>query len=243
MEKKNVFLVIADISGYTKFTQQNKSDIRDTERIICELLESIIDATNEKLVFYEHAGDAVTFYAESDKSGKTANLIFQQVEQMIKAFNNKKYVLLNEADVKEKDLAKELKKLYLKTIVHHGEALFTKVKGIIKVAGQDVIIAHKLLKNSARVKQYILTTKNFSSLDGFISKYKSQKISETYAGLGKVHASIYNTIPGIYKNSNSINRFIIRLKRIVKIKYYKTNKYLWNIIENYANIDRVIWNY
>ena len=49
-----------------------------------------------------------------------------------------------------------IEKLRLKLVVHSGEALFHQILGFQELAGVDVIIVHRLLKNSVEADQYLL---------------------------------------------------------------------------------------
>ena len=51
-----------------------------------------------------------------------------------------------------------IEKLRLKVVVHSGEALFHRVFNFVELAGVDVIIVHRLLKNSVAADQYLLLT-------------------------------------------------------------------------------------
>ena len=46
--------------------------------------------------------------------------------------------------------------LALKIVVHTGTAVFHQISGFNKVSGPDVILAHRLLKNSVPEKEYLL---------------------------------------------------------------------------------------
>jgi hypothetical protein len=62
-------------------------------------------------------------------------------------------------------------KLKLKAILHHGEAAFNKVRQFVKIGGEDVILAHRLLKNSVPGHEYVLLSQAFADIaDGFQGK-------------------------------------------------------------------------
>ncbi len=243
METKKVFLVIADISGYTNFVRQEKIGKLHAEKIVCELLESVIDATDNTLTYYEHAGDAVTFYAESEGNKERAKIVFEQVKQMFKAFNEKQRLLAHELETGNEEVSHAVEQLKLKTIIHHGEVVFTKIKNIIKVAGQDVIIAHRLLKNSVSARQYILTTEEFQSVAGCLGKYDPQKILEYYDGIGKVKAVVYNSIHGVFQNKVAKRNFAKRLLITTQIEQNRLKKSFWRFVENYGRVKRLGWNF
>jgi hypothetical protein len=87
-ELKKIFLILFDISGYTKFMQAHKDRIVHAEQIVGELLSTVIDTATEPFIFYEFSGDAVSFYVESDESPAMARDIWEQVDGIFAAFRS-----------------------------------------------------------------------------------------------------------------------------------------------------------
>ena len=87
MEIRKVFLVLADISGYTRFIRMHRMSLIHAEKIISALLESVIDEADTPLVLHEVEGDAVVFYAVSDGSRAMAQNIWKQVERFFEALS------------------------------------------------------------------------------------------------------------------------------------------------------------
>ena len=94
MELVNAFLILADISGYTKFSKLHKLSLLHAEFIITELLESIIDTAASPLTLNEIEGDCAYFSAISDDSQAMAESIFGQALQLFDVFNSKEEELL-----------------------------------------------------------------------------------------------------------------------------------------------------
>src|SRR5690349_7142089 len=63
MELKKAALVLADISGYTRFMRNHKTTLLHAEGIITQLLESVIDKAEFPLTISKLEGDAVFMYA------------------------------------------------------------------------------------------------------------------------------------------------------------------------------------
>ena len=68
-----------------------------------------------------------------------------------------------------------IEKLRLKVVVHSGEALFHRVLNFVELAGVDVIIVHRLLKNSVNADQYLLLTEAARPDVEFAGKFTWQK--------------------------------------------------------------------
>ena len=85
--------------------------------------------------------------------------------------------------------------LKLKIVMHHGEVAMRKVKDIVKPAGEEVILAHRLLKNSLKGDEYIMMSENFFNLSGGIENEEHQTHVEKYEGIGSVKTMVYYPNP------------------------------------------------
>ncbi|HLE55731.1 MAG TPA: DUF2652 domain-containing protein [Rhodothermia bacterium] len=146
-------IFIPDIGGFTKFVKQ--TEISHSQHIIQELLEVLIDANEIDLVVSEIEGDAVLFY----RSGKTptAGELLGQVQRMYTAFHAhlKRYEVLRICHCGACRSAGGLK---LKFVAHYGDVALRKIKDYQKLFGEDVISAHRLLKNQVPLGEYALFT-------------------------------------------------------------------------------------
>lgn len=79
--------------------------------------------------------------------------------------------------------------------MHHGEVAMRKVRDIVKPAGEEVILAHRLLKNSLRGNEYIMMSKDFFTLSGGIENQEHQTHVENYEGIGNVETMVYYPNP------------------------------------------------
>lgn len=142
----NGLILIADISGFTKFVRE--TDVIEGSKITRILLSSIMDSNILHLEVCEIEGDAIFFY----KYGELPSVcsILKQYELMLDNFNAK----LRKIKVHYK---KRLE-LSLKVIVHVGTMTEYSVGNFKKLYGESVIEAHRLLKNPIRSKSYVLLT-------------------------------------------------------------------------------------
>jgi hypothetical protein len=191
MELKQTFLVIADISGYTKFIRKHRFSLIHAEHIISELLESVIKTAASPLVLHELEGDAVTFYAISDGSQSMAQDICCQVQQFFEAFRKRERELVSDCSTCDCEACTNVGQLKLKAILHHGEAVFTRLRHFDKVAGEDVILTHRLLKNSIQSNEYLLMTEAFYTLLGGLENQTPERRKEHCEGLGNVNIMVY----------------------------------------------------
>ena len=147
----NVLFCIPDISGFTKFVAE--TEIGHSQHIVRELLEALIDANNSGLQVSEIEGDAVLFY----RLGAPPSLpqMVEQARRMFVAFHTllKRHELYR---ICQCGACAGASGLTLKIVAHYGAAVPMQVRERSKFVGTGVIVAHRLLKNSTREREYLL---------------------------------------------------------------------------------------
>lgn len=158
---KRVVLILADISGYTRFMLANATAAVHAQMVITKLLEEIIREVEIPLQVKEIEGDAVFLYAlKSDDDAEwdeTRRLIGRKLLSFFDAFA-RGILAGSEFALCSCPSCQNVDQLKLKVVVHSGEAVFHKVGEFADVSGVDVILAHRLLKNSIPSNEYILMT-------------------------------------------------------------------------------------
>ena len=179
-----MLIFMPDISGFTRFV--NNTEIDHSQHIIEELLELLIDANEMDLEVSEIEGDAVLFY----KTGSTGSIenLMAQVKSMYLKFHThlKKYEHTRVCQCGACSTANELK---LKFIITYGEVSFNKIRGHNKLFGKEVILAHRLLKNSIESDEYaLITTEAMGAHDGNLdnSEWGTFEISTDTYDLGEI---------------------------------------------------------
>jgi len=152
------FLLIADIGGYTRFMKFHKASLAHAQEIVAQLLEAVIDATEADLKLAKLEGDAAFFYL-SFGAGAEASLAFvaERAAAIYRAFHARA------SDLKVNTLCKcdgcqQAGDLKIKLVGHFGEAAVQKVKNLTELAGVDVILVHRMLKNDVPIAEYMLMT-------------------------------------------------------------------------------------
>ena len=186
MEQRGVFLLLIDISGYTRFTRLHRLSAMHAEQIISDLLESIIGRAKPPLLVHELQGDAVNFYAPADGGAAAARDLRQQVDTIFDAFRLREGELISDCSLCVCQACRNVGKLHLKAVMHYGHAVFTSVSGFRKIAGEDVILAHRLLKNSVPEREYMLETEAFFQLAGERVGLPNERRTERYKDLGEI---------------------------------------------------------
>jgi len=82
-------------------------------------------------------------------------------------------------------------KLQLKMVLHHGEVAIKQVRQFEELAGESVIVAHRLLKNSIPSHQYVLVTEAFYNLCPPLADMQMERRTEQCEGVGAVNVVVY----------------------------------------------------
>jgi class 3 adenylate cyclase len=200
MELHDVYLVIADISGYTNFVKLHKASVLHAEEIVSELMEALIDTIEQPLTLNKLEGDAAFFYAKAGTDRTTAGQVTQRVLLFFDAFKDKQNALIKACC--------NIDQLKLKTILHYGRVVIKQVHQLEELAGEDVILSHRLLKNTIAASEYILMTEPFYQLSGGVKDKKPVAHTETY-DLGEVKTVVYypETPPAVISETPRMTRF------------------------------------
>jgi uncharacterized protein YndB with AHSA1/START domain len=141
---KRGFLVIADISGYTAYLSD--SELEHATDVLKALLDLLIDHTKPPLALSGLEGDAVLSYSiDSDRFEGQA--FIEMIEQTYVAFKRAIDLMVLNTSCKCNACA-NISTLDLKFFVHHGEFGFQELGGRQELIGTDVVLIHRLMKNS-----------------------------------------------------------------------------------------------
>ena len=184
MEIKRLALVLADISGYTKFVKMHTMSLIHAEMIITELLEAVINQAKYPLTLIELEGDAAFLCAElGDNEQAATQDILRQVIEFFSVFIEKEKTIIS-CDSCMCEACRNIEKLKLKAVVHYGEVAVNQIRQFERLSGEDVILVHRLLKNSVTAKEYIMMTDAFFELSGGIAGETPETRWENAEGIG-----------------------------------------------------------
>lgn len=193
MKIEKAALVMVDISGYTQFIQWNRSSQLHAEHIITELIEAVIDQSRFPLELNKLEGDAVFLYTRlKGQPQAVARDVLKQAVGFFDAFRNKQNELINAVDGGcGCPACTRIHHLQLKAFLHVGEVIVKQVRQFKELAGEDVILIHRLLKNSIDSDEYILLTDDYFQLSGDKLPYDSTSGTEVYPHSGSVDYKVY----------------------------------------------------
>ena len=192
--EQKVVLIVADISGYTRFMVSHKEALSHAQVVISELIKALIKQVEIPLEVSKLEGDAVFLYAVNGEGTATWDEVRRQVGAKLLGFFEvfaDKVAELSGSNTCQCDACTHIDTLRLKLIVHSGQALFYTIGRFQELSGVDVILVHRLLKNSVESDQYILMTEAGYRDVAFPEQTEVAESQETYENIGPVKTYLY----------------------------------------------------
>jgi class 3 adenylate cyclase len=159
--EREAFLVIPDISGYTRFLSLNRFALAHAQYAISELLKSMIAAGGDELWAAKVEGDAILLCAWRNepgiRNGLNGDQVARRIAAILAAFYRRRDELRH-ANLCTCSACSHIDQLDLKVIVHSGTVLSYDLGGRGELSGVPVIVAHRLLKNTLGLTRYVLVT-------------------------------------------------------------------------------------
>jgi hypothetical protein len=164
--------------------------------------------------------------------------ISRQVLRFFEAFRARERELVSECSLCVCEACRNVGQLRLKAVLSHGEAVFTTVKHFTKVAGEDVILAHRMLKNSIKYDEYILFSESFYELSGDLDGQEPERRSEHYEGLGTVNVLVYYLEREASDIESKKRSLWDKLKMSVKVDSHLVKRLLRKSSKRYQHLDQ-----
>lgn len=192
MAVQQAVIVIVDIGGYTRFMNRLKQSLAHAEATIADLLNAVIESAESPLIVNELEGDAVFFYASATNENlpAVAAQALKQANHFIGVFEQRKAAMIRDV-VCECDACKAIVDLSIKAVLHHGEVQQRRIHRFNKISGLAVIEAHRLLKNSVPVKEYLLCSSSFDQVSGGLEGQRATALVEHCEGIGEFNVVYY----------------------------------------------------
>ena len=155
---KRGYLLIADITGYTRFL--TGSELDHAQGILECLFEVILARLKSPLILSNIQGDAFLAFA-NDETVQSPGQILDSIEALYFGFRDR-VAMMRENTACTCRACRNIGGLDLKFIVHHGDYVINDIAGRHELTGPDVILIHRLLKNEVPertgIKAYALIT-------------------------------------------------------------------------------------
>ena len=141
------YFAIADISGYTNFLAGVELD--HAQDIIADFMNSVVKGLRPPFRLAKFEGDAAFVYAVAEKTD--GSLLQDTIELAYFKFR-RRLRDVKQASNCECKACIAMTDLDFKFVVHHGEMIKQRMAGREELAGRDVILVHRLLKNTVSEK-------------------------------------------------------------------------------------------
>jgi class 3 adenylate cyclase len=136
-------LLIADIGGYTRYLSGVELD--HATDILADLIEELTGRLRGQFRLDKIEGDAV--FTNAPEGTLDGAALVAALEATYFGFADRRGAI-GRANLCPCKACSRVETLELKFVVHHGEYAQQRVVGAVELVGPDVIVAHRLLKNS-----------------------------------------------------------------------------------------------
>jgi uncharacterized protein YndB with AHSA1/START domain len=141
------YFAIADISGYTSFLAA--VELEHAQDIIADFMDTMVKGLRPPFRLAKFEGDAAFVYTTAEKLD--GSLLQDAIEGAYFKFR-RRLRNVRQASSCECRACVAMSDLDFKFVVHHGEMVKQKIGGREELAGRDVILVHRLLKNAVSEK-------------------------------------------------------------------------------------------
>jgi hypothetical protein len=180
-------LLIADIGGYTDYMSTHRMTLAHAEVNTARMLDRMIRAARG-FDLIEIEGDAAFLSRKADtrEPDTTVADIVRTAAAMHRAFHlERHYVATNLCPCGG---CKQAGNLKLKFVAHVGEVATQSIRGRNKLVGIDVILVHRLLKNTVPIPEYVLLSEELYRTDPAALPGAVGEITPELEGIGTVRA-------------------------------------------------------
>ena len=211
------YLVLADISGYTAFL--TGTEIEHAQGIIQELTALIRERLTPPMRFVKCEGDAVFCYAPGAVFPDGERLV-ELLEVCYVDFSNR---LLNMARAAtcHCTACASIDTLGLKFVAHYGSYVIERDGDREDLAGADVILVHRLLKNSIverlGIRAYALFTA--PCLEQLPAGFDLPKHVETYESFGEIGGGVHDLEPVLREMRESHRAYVSSAEADVELSF------------------------
>ena len=186
-EIKTGFLVVADISGYTRFLAD--TELEHANGIIKDLFDAMVPEFNKSVTISKFMGDAIFAHVENVAYEKSQFMIDFSY-RIYSAFADRKELININTDC-ECNACTHMNELDLKMFLHYGEYGVQDFNGNKELAGTDVNAIFRLMKNSVvettNIEAYLLITQNaLNAMEIDFNEAEPLANSETYEHIGEL---------------------------------------------------------
>jgi uncharacterized protein YndB with AHSA1/START domain len=177
---------MADIGGYTTFLQG--VGIEHAKEITSHLFNGMLKVNKDRWKVGNVVGDCLFFYAEGREEPEP---LFQHLRTLYGEFRG------SVTDIAARSTCHcgactRTSELRLKFIVHAGQYDTQNIGGRTELIGPDIVVAHRLLKNSVPLAEYALLT---PAVGDTVAGLASTPGSDSYEDVGTIEYVYFDLAP------------------------------------------------
>ncbi len=223
------YLVIADIAGYTAFL--TGTELEHAQGIIEECTALIRARLSPPLRFVKLEGDAVFCYADA-RTFSSGERLVEALEVCYFEFQNLLFNMGQWATCKCAACA-SIGTLDLKFVAHFGTYVIQRDGSVEDLAGPDVILVHRLLKNGITERTGIGAYAFFTDacLQRLPPAFVLPRHSETYESFGETSGGVHDLAP------------VVREMREARREYVGAEEADFETIFDVRHPPAVVWQY
>jgi hypothetical protein len=200
------FLLLADISGYTRFL--TGTELEHAQSIIRELVMLVRERLAPPMQFVKVEGDAVFCYSDGSVFRDGERLI-ELIEVCYFEFSNRMLNMSRNTTCTCAACA-AIGSLDLKFVCHYGTFVVDRQDGSVDLAGADVILVHRLLKNTVSertgLQAYAVLTD--ACLQRLPVDIKVPIHDEHYESFGATTVGVHDLKPALAAMQDSHRRYV-----------------------------------
>jgi len=200
------YLLLADISGYTAFL--TGTELEHAHAIITELTKLIRDRLAPPMRFVKLEGDAVFCYADAG-AFKDGERLVELIEVCYFDFSNR-LLDMTRGTTCRCDACAAIPSLGLKFVTHFGGFMVEEDDGREDLAGADVILVHRLLKNSISDDGGPQAYAFFSEacMERLPSGFELSEHRETYESFGETQGGVHDLQPVVEEMGEARREYV-----------------------------------
>ena len=203
------FLVVADISGYTRFLAE--TELEHANGIVKDLFDSMIPTFKNSVTISKFMGDAIFGHAENIAYEKSQFMI-DFAKRVYNNFSDKKDIIKINTDC-TCNACKHMDELDLKIFIHHGQYMVQKINDSEELLGSDVNTIFRLMKNNVvqetGIEAYLLVTESaVKAMELEFDSASDLSGSEKYEHVGEINYLIENLFDNWQESKKTVKYFI-----------------------------------
>jgi uncharacterized protein YndB with AHSA1/START domain len=208
MAQKGYF-ILTDISGYTEFL--TKSELDHAHDALQNLFDAQLAQIKHPFKISGYRGDAIFMYVP-DTDFCEPQTFLESLERLYFVFvNTRRQMIYNTTCTCR--ACRNISKLDLKMVIHHGEYVIQKLGDREELLGADVIVPHRMLKNRVIEQTGIECYALFSDAAAETSQllqlaYPLVAHSEIYEHIGEVKMQVLD-LRKAWEREQEKHRFIV----------------------------------